>query len=156
MTTTQLSAGVVVVRGKPGHCSYLLLRAYSHWDFSKGLLENGEQPIEAARREVEEETGITQLDFRWGYDYYETGPYRHDDGLKPATGLDGRVTRTATQDSARTQGFFPPGVTPAQPEGSPLTVQVAGSPCAWFRRSYRDRHPCLCRPRQVRNDQAPP
>jgi bis(5'-nucleosidyl)-tetraphosphatase len=76
-TTAQLSAGVVVVRDKPGHCSYLLLRAYSHWDFSKGLLETGEQPIEAARREVEEETGITQLDFRWGYDYYETGPYRN-------------------------------------------------------------------------------
>ena len=77
MTPTQLSAGVVVVRGKPGHCSYLLLRAYSHWDFSKGLVESGEQPIAAARREVEEETGITQLDFRWGYAYYETGPYRH-------------------------------------------------------------------------------
>ena len=76
-TTAQLSAGVVVVRDKPGPCSYLLLRAYSHWDFSKGLLETGEQPIAAARREVEEETGIKQLDFRWGYDYYETGPYRH-------------------------------------------------------------------------------
>ena len=76
-TTAQLSAGVVVVRDKPGHCSYLLLRAYNHWDFSKGLLETGEQPIAAARREVEEETGITQLDFRWGHDYYETGPYRH-------------------------------------------------------------------------------
>ena len=77
MTSTQLSAGVVVVRGKPGHCSYLLLRTYSHWDFSKGMVEPGEQPIAAARREVEEETGITQLDFRWGYAYYETGPYRH-------------------------------------------------------------------------------
>jgi len=76
-TTTQLSAGVVVVRDKPGRCSYLLLRAYSHWDFSKGLLETGERPIAAARREVEEETSISQLDFRWGYDYYETGPYRH-------------------------------------------------------------------------------
>ena len=76
-TTTQLSAGVVVVGDKPDHCSYLLLRAYSHWDFPKGLLEAGEQPIAAARREVEEETGITQLDFRWGYAYYETGPYRH-------------------------------------------------------------------------------
>ena len=75
--TAQLSAGVVVVRDKPDHCSYLLLRAYSHWDFSKGLLETGEQPITAARREVEEETGITQLNFRWGHDYYETGPYRH-------------------------------------------------------------------------------
>lgn len=73
----QRAAGVVVLRDRPGRCSYLLLRAYSHWDFSKGLLEAGEQPIAAARREVEEETGITQLDFRWGYEYFETGPYRH-------------------------------------------------------------------------------
>ena len=63
----QRSACVVVLRDRQGRCSYLLLRAYSHWDFSKGLLETGE----------EEETGITQLDFRWGYDCFETGPYRH-------------------------------------------------------------------------------
>ena len=54
-----------------------VLRADSHWNFSKGLLETGEQAIAAARREVEKETGITQLDFRWGYDCFETGPYRH-------------------------------------------------------------------------------
>lgn len=73
----QRSAGVVVLRDSPGRCSYLLLRADSHWNFSKGLLETGEQAIAAARREVEKETGITQLDFRWGYDCFETGPYRH-------------------------------------------------------------------------------
>ena len=73
----QRSAVVVVLRDRPGHCSYLLMRATSHRDFSKGLLETGEQAIAAARREVEEETGITQLDFRWGYDYFETGHYRH-------------------------------------------------------------------------------
>jgi len=76
-TPGQRSAGVVVLWDRPGRCSYLLLRAYSHWDFSKGLLETGAQAIAAARREVEKETGITQLDFRWGYDCFETGPYRH-------------------------------------------------------------------------------
>ena len=72
----QRSAGVVVLRDRPGHCDYLLMRAYSHRVFSKDLLETGEQAIAAARREVEEETGITVLDFRWGYDYFETGHYR--------------------------------------------------------------------------------
>ena len=73
----QRSAGVVVLRDRPGHCDYLLMRATSHRGFSKGRPETGEQAIAIARREVEEETGITQLDFRWGYDYFETGHYRH-------------------------------------------------------------------------------
>jgi len=31
--------------------------------------------MEAAKREVEEETGITELRFHWGEDFIETGPY---------------------------------------------------------------------------------
>jgi 8-oxo-dGTP pyrophosphatase MutT (NUDIX family) len=41
----------------------LMLRAY------------GEEPLEAALREVGEETGIRQLSFDWGDRYTETGPY---------------------------------------------------------------------------------
>ena len=69
------SAGIVVVRRTTEGCRYLLLRCYSYWDFPKGLVERGEAQIEAARREVAEEAGITELDFCWGYDYRETGPY---------------------------------------------------------------------------------
>lgn len=69
------SAGIVVVRSTTEGCRYLLLRCYSYWDFPKGLVEKGESQIEAARREVAEEAGITELQFRWGYDYRETGPY---------------------------------------------------------------------------------
>ncbi len=70
-----LSAGVILVkRGEIGW-RYLLLRAYAYWDFPKGIVEPGESPIEAAKREVEEETGLKRLRFRWGYDYRETGPY---------------------------------------------------------------------------------
>lgn len=70
-----LSAGVAVVRADGGEWRFLLLRAYQYWDFPKGQVEAGEQPLEAACREVAEETGIRELDFRWGYGYYETGPY---------------------------------------------------------------------------------
>ncbi len=70
-----LSAGVIVLRpGERGY-KYLVLKAYTHWDFPKGMVEPGETPFEAARREVEEETTITQLDFRWGRIYRETRPY---------------------------------------------------------------------------------
>jgi 8-oxo-dGTP pyrophosphatase MutT (NUDIX family) len=70
-----LSAGVVVIRRKGLQQGYLLLRAYRNWDFPKGMVEAGEDPLQAAIREVEEETSITDLVFRWGYDYCETPRY---------------------------------------------------------------------------------
>ncbi len=54
---------------------YLLLRAYNYWDFPKGEVERGEDPLETAKREVKEETGIEDLLFSWGDCYTETSPY---------------------------------------------------------------------------------
>ena len=70
-----LSAGVVVVRRTADTWRYLLLRAGSYWDFSKGMVEPGEDPLAAAIREVEEETTLTGLDFIWGRQFIETEPY---------------------------------------------------------------------------------
>ena len=70
-----LSSGAVVVRLEPRGHAYLLLRAYRNWDFPKGIVEPGEDPFDAAVREVEEETGIADLEFPWGRDFYETPPY---------------------------------------------------------------------------------
>ena len=70
-----LSAGVIVVRFRNHQPLYLLLRAYRFWDFPKGIVESGEQPLQAAIREVAEETGIRDLEFRWGEIYRETPPY---------------------------------------------------------------------------------
>jgi bis(5'-nucleosidyl)-tetraphosphatase len=70
-----LSAGVVIVRRFDDQYRYLLLRAGSYWDFSKGMVEPGEDPIAAAIREVEEETTLTGLDFGWGHAFTETEPY---------------------------------------------------------------------------------
>ena len=70
-----LSAGIILVRKNGVRWKYLLLRAFGYWDFPKGIVEPGESPLEAARREVEEETALNDLNFRWGYDYRETEPY---------------------------------------------------------------------------------
>jgi 8-oxo-dGTP pyrophosphatase MutT (NUDIX family) len=70
-----LSAGVVVVRRIAGQWHYLLLRAYDYWDFPKGQLEPGEDPLAAAIRETEEETTLTGLLFHWGHVFVETEPY---------------------------------------------------------------------------------
>lgn len=75
MAVKVLSSGVVVVRKQGETFLYLLLRAYQHWDFPKGVVEKGEEPLEGAKREVWEETTITQLNFRWTEQFIETGPY---------------------------------------------------------------------------------
>lgn len=69
------SAGVVIVRSREAGWQFLVLRAYTYWDFPKGGIEPGESPIEAARREAREETSLTDLAFRWGEDWIETEPY---------------------------------------------------------------------------------
>lgn len=70
-----LSCGIVLARQREDECLTLLLRAYHHWDFPKGLREDGEEPLEAALRELGEETGIKNPNLTWGERFLETGPY---------------------------------------------------------------------------------
>ena len=72
---THLSAGVAVLRNTPAGQRFLLLRAYRYWDFPKGAVEPGETPLQAAIREVREETGLNDLEFFRGESYSETAPY---------------------------------------------------------------------------------
>jgi 8-oxo-dGTP pyrophosphatase MutT (NUDIX family) len=69
------SAGIVLVRFHDIEPLYLLLRAYRYWDFPKGLTEPNETLLETAKREVREETGLSDLRFSWGKQSYETEPY---------------------------------------------------------------------------------
>lgn len=73
----KLSCGAVVVRSSGAGWLTLMLRAYRNWDFPKGLREEGETPLEAARREVGEETGIVDTELTWGERHMDTGPYSH-------------------------------------------------------------------------------
>lgn len=62
----EVSAGVIVFRNRP-QPEYLLLDYGSHWDFPKGHIEEGEDPVATARRELREETGIQDARFVSGY-----------------------------------------------------------------------------------------
>jgi len=65
------SAGVVVLEGD----SCLVMRRGDEWIFPKGHLEERERPIDAAVREVREETGIEiEVDGYVGSTRYEFGP----------------------------------------------------------------------------------
>lgn len=60
------SAGIVVYR-EDGERRYLLLRSALTrrpvWEFPKGALEDGETELQAAERELEEETGLGAGDY---------------------------------------------------------------------------------------------
>ena len=70
-----LSSGIIIVRKENSDWQYLFLRAYRNWDFPKGVVEEGEDPLESAKRESKEEAGISNLTFRWGHVFKETEPY---------------------------------------------------------------------------------
>jgi 8-oxo-dGTP pyrophosphatase MutT (NUDIX family) len=56
------SAGAVVFCVDKNDLRYLLIKYRNgHWEFPRGKMENGESEIQTVRREIMEETGITQI-----------------------------------------------------------------------------------------------
>jgi bis(5'-nucleosidyl)-tetraphosphatase len=65
----QVSAGIIVYHRLHNEPEYLLLQyAAGHWDLAKGKLEAGETKIEAALRELMEETGISKIAINEGFE----------------------------------------------------------------------------------------
>jgi 8-oxo-dGTP pyrophosphatase MutT (NUDIX family) len=95
----RFSAGVIVVRQTADGPRFLLLRSYRYWYLPNGQVEAGETPLAAARRETREETGIRELSFDWGEDYFETEPY--------ARGKVARYYLARTEAPAVTLGISP-------------------------------------------------
>ncbi|MBL7150916.1 NUDIX domain-containing protein [Candidatus Microgenomates bacterium] len=68
------SAGAVIFRKEEGKIYYLLLHyptgsrtSKDYWDFPKGHIEKGEDEIKTVKREVEEETGLKDIEFIEGF-----------------------------------------------------------------------------------------
>jgi len=57
------SAGALLYRGDRSDPHFLLLDYGRYWDFPKGHVEKGEDDIDAARRELAEETRIEDVTF---------------------------------------------------------------------------------------------
>ena len=62
-------------RRTDGGVRLLVLRAFKNWDFPKGEVDPGEEQMQAAKREIAEETGLAELEFPFGDEHRETLPY---------------------------------------------------------------------------------
>jgi 8-oxo-dGTP pyrophosphatase MutT (NUDIX family) len=71
----KLSCGVIPVRKNHHAWEFLLLRCYKNWDFPKGMKDEGETPLAAARREFTEETGLKSIKIPSPELFIETEPY---------------------------------------------------------------------------------
>jgi 8-oxo-dGTP pyrophosphatase MutT (NUDIX family) len=71
---------VIPVRRQNGEYQYLLVQHHAgHWAFPKGHAENGETDLQAARRELQEETGISKVILLEDVSLAETYYFRRGD-----------------------------------------------------------------------------
>jgi bis(5'-nucleosidyl)-tetraphosphatase len=125
------SAGAVVYRNTDGGRIYVLLQNAGRWDFPKGGVEKGETEVQTVLREVEEETGLTDLKivpgFRKVIEYF----YRRDGKNihKQVTYLLGETKEERVRISFEHQGFgwFPYGeaLERASYDNSKITLKEA-------------------------------
>ena len=65
------SAGAIIFRVVNGEPHYLLLHYQTgHWEFAKGHIEKGESVEDTVKREIEEETGIKEINIIPGFKEY--------------------------------------------------------------------------------------
>jgi len=76
------SSGAVIFRDTPEGIVFLLLHYPSgHWDFVKGKMEKGENPLDTVIREAKEETGISDLNFVEGFEENIEYDFQFEGGL---------------------------------------------------------------------------
>lgn len=106
------SAGAVIFYKRGKKIEYLLLHYEAgHWDFPKGHIEKNENPIETAKREVEEETGIKDIeilpDFKDHISYFYRKPKRWIFGRpKDGDGIKARLEKHRNGAIFKTVTFY--------------------------------------------------
>lgn len=105
----EYSAGFVVFSEKDSIRQYLVLHYPSgHFDFAKGHLEVGENNLQAAIRELQEETSITQVEVIPGFEEKIIYSFRRQSMLieKQVTFFLGQTIQTTIQLSHEHQGYL--------------------------------------------------
>ena len=94
----EISCGAIVYCIENQDVKFLLLRySQGHWDFPKGNKERGETHIDTIRREIKEETGISDVTFIDGFEKEISYNYTRDNRLISKKVLY-RLARTHSKD----------------------------------------------------------
>lgn len=119
MPAQEKSAGVVIYRTQDKDVLFLLLfKKYKteYWDLAKGHYEQGENALDAARREAKEEAGITDLRFIPGFKEKIGWWYRFE-GKLTRKWVTYFLAETKTKDAVVSDEHLKPGwFTPAEAE----------------------------------------
>jgi 8-oxo-dGTP pyrophosphatase MutT (NUDIX family) len=75
------SSGAVIFYLENNEPFFLLLKYPSYWGFAKGLIEKDENIEQTMRREVEEETGLKDVELLPGFSYIQEWFYRFEGKL---------------------------------------------------------------------------
>ena len=79
---SEISCGALVFFIENQKIIFLLLHYFTgHWDFPKGNKEGEENHVETTRREIKEETGITDITFIDGFEKEISYKYRRQSEL---------------------------------------------------------------------------
>lgn len=108
-TVYEYSAGYLIFHQENGQRQYLILHyPGGHFDFAKGHLEAGESNLQAALRELTEETGIDQIKTIEGFEKSIVYTFRRKEGLveKKVTFFLAETTQNAIKISDEHQGFL--------------------------------------------------
>jgi 8-oxo-dGTP pyrophosphatase MutT (NUDIX family) len=98
MNAEERSAGIVVYRIEDSETLYLLLHYIEgHWDFPKGHVEPGEDIEQTAKRELGEETGISEITLLPGFSAKVFYKFRHD-GILRSKRVDYLLGETKTKE----------------------------------------------------------
>jgi bis(5'-nucleosidyl)-tetraphosphatase len=73
------SSGAILFAGSRENALFLLLKhkKNGHWSFPKGHIEEGEDEVDCATREITEETGISKQQLEFILDFQRTIDYVH-------------------------------------------------------------------------------
>jgi len=99
------AAGIVPLRRDDNGWKVLILRVYRNWDFPKGVVDPGEDRVQTAIREAEEEADLRDLEFPWGHRGFDTAPYSR-----------GKVATYYPATTARTDVVLPVSTELGRPE----------------------------------------